>query len=677
MTRATAQPTHGETHTRAPSRATEICPESFAARWARATDDSSTDLVWCNVIDTLPAKTRQLFSERYSRAASQRAGCAQTLETPEEIIRRVAADLADVECDVYGATESARDDVHHALLREMLMNRFTPAGRTLKNAGADTPTVANCVVLAIPDSLDGIFDTLRRAVKIQSAGSGIGFCFSALRPRGSAVGTNGGKSSGPIPFLGVYDKAFREIKQHGRHGANMATFRVDHPDFLEFLHCKRREGALVTFNISVLLTDDFMLAAAAHEPQPAWCSEWNGVSAPMRRYDSASDTMCDTHITARELLREIAECAWDNGEPGVLFPDRANSPTPLPKLGREDTTNPCGEQFLAKNDVCNLGSMNLAAFVDAYGEFDYLAFGASVHWAMRALDNVIDRYQFPDAQVDAMARYTRRVGLGVMGVADMFIHSGVRYGSPESLRMLDRVMQTFDMAAHSASELLALARGACPCWPDSAFADARVARRRNLLTTCAAPSGSIAPAHGVWGGIEPLFSLIYRYENTSLSETLCENVSPHLESLIARNGMQRRATLDAVVANGSSVRGLKLAAPQDELDVLVGAHDITPSQHLSVQEVVQRNIDNSCSKTVNLPYSATVTDVLTVYMRAWHCKLKGCCVYRNGSRTAEVLVKSDGGATPGGYTSSGDEVSSLDEICVEIVPDRCTSGGCG
>ncbi|MBI3963755.1 MAG: hypothetical protein HY341_02030 [Candidatus Kerfeldbacteria bacterium] len=352
-------------------------------------------------------------------------------ETPEEMCQRVARALAEVERS-YGKTDEQIAEIERDFTGILLRKEFTPAGRTLTNVGTDMPTVANCIVLHIEDSMESIFSTLRDAALLQQAGSGLGFPLHLMRPAGSNTKRSQGQASGPISFLRVYNQAFGVIKQQNRHGANMAVMRVDHPDILEFVHAKEKEGEIQNFNISVGLTDKFMQAVKDNDPNP-WFCEWKGEQMKPRRIRRGSHETAiaveEMTMTARELFEEIIDAAWLNGEPGCVFLDEVNATNPVPGLGRLEACNPCGEQFLHDSDVCNLGSIILERFVTDDRQIDYERLRDVTRISTRMLDNVVDVSDFPAERVNKVSKGNRRIGLGIMGFADMLYRLGVPYNS--------------------------------------------------------------------------------------------------------------------------------------------------------------------------------------------------------------------------------------------------------
>lgn len=556
-------------------------------------------------------------------------------ENPEEMFGRVAKALASVEKN-YGKKEEEISQIENDF-REVMENfKFIPAGRTLANAGGKTRLVANCIVLHAKDSMDGIFSTLHQAALLQQAGSGLGFPWHLLRPAGLRTKTTQGVSSGPVSFLKAYNEAFGVIKQQGRHGANMGVMRVDHPDILEFIECKWEEGTIVNFNISVGLTDEFMKQVKEKSTQP-WLCEWNGQKLKPRRVvrndRGAFVEAIDENITASELMDKIINAAWRNGEPGVLFPDAANRTNPIPALGRLEATNPCGEQWLHDGDVCNLGSINLSKFVKD-GQIDEAGLIRATEISTRLLDNVIDLSDFPVEKVNSTFRNNRRLGLGIMGFADMLYQLRIPYNSQEGLAAAEKVMRIVNESAHNYSEKLAGEKGCFPNWEISIFGPkGKNRKQRNAAKTTVAPTGSISMLFDCSSGVEPFFALAYYKEVMGGQKLLYLN--SFLEQELKKLDLYKDNIIQEIHKTGS-IQHIK-EIPQEVRRVFVTAMDIGADDHIKMQASFQKHVDNSISKTINFPHSATREDVKKGYLMAWESGLKGCTVYRDGSRQEQVL----------------------------------------
>ena len=556
-------------------------------------------------------------------------------ENPEEMFDRVSNALAAVESD-YGKDEKETAQLAQNF-KDVLYNfEFIPAGRTLTNAGGKTRLVANCIVLHFEDSMDGIFTTLRDAALLQQAGSGLGFAWHLLRPAGTRTNKTQGMASGPVSFLKAYNESFGVIKQQGRHGANMGVMRIDHPDILEFIESKWEEGSLVNFNISVSLTDEFMEQVKSQSKEP-WLCEYKGQKMKPRRIvrnsRNAFVNAIEETITASELMDKIIEAAWRNGEPGVLFPDAANRTNPVPSIGRLEATNPCGEQWLHDGDVCNLGSINLAKFVNN-GAIDEERLKFVTCMAVRMLDNVIDLSDFPVEKVNTNFRNNRRVGLGIMGFADMLYQLGVAYDSQEGFDTAEKVMKLVNDTANEYSEQMAEEKGTFPNWEISIFGpNGQNVKKRNAALTTVAPTGSISMLLDCSSGVEPFFALSYYKEVMSGQKLIY--INPHLENKLKELNLYTPEIIKELERTGS-IQGIA-EIPEEIRKVYVTAMDISAEAHTRMQAAFQKHVDNSISKTINFPNSATREDVLQGYILAWELGLKGCTVYRDGSRTEQVL----------------------------------------
>ncbi|MBP6942879.1 MAG: adenosylcobalamin-dependent ribonucleoside-diphosphate reductase [Candidatus Buchananbacteria bacterium] len=563
------------------------------------------------------------------------AGYNKIIETPEQMLERVSKTLAEVERR-YGKDDAAIEQFSTEFYEIMSRFEFTPAGRTMTNAGTDLPIVANCIVLGINDTMEDIFDTLKDAALLQQAGSGLGFPFHLLRPAGEKTRRSRGVSSGPISFLRVYNEAFSVIKQQNRHGANMAIMNVEHPDILEFVHCKEREGDIKNFNISVGLTDRFMEAVANDDPRP-WKARFKDKEYnPRRIYRDQHQTIVDIveeTMTARELFQEVITAAWSNGEPGCVFLDTVNKVNPLPGLGRIEASNPCGEQFLHDGDVCNLGSINLEKFAEN-GQILWDRLAHVTRHAVRMLDNVVDITEYASAKVNKVSKNNRRVGLGIMGFADMLYKLEIGYNSKEGFDTAEKVMAFIQKHSHEMSQELAEEKGLFNNYDKSVYIE-RGIKMRNAALTNIAPTGTIAMMYDISGGVEPYFALAYHYKNVLGGDVQLTYVNKHLERALKAAGCWSEAIKDEIVRSGTLQHIPEI--PEHVKKVFVTSMDITAEDHIMMQAAFQKHCDNAISKTVNFPYSATKEDVLQGYLLAWKMGCKGCTVYRDGSREYQVL----------------------------------------
>jgi ribonucleoside-diphosphate reductase alpha chain len=562
-----------------------------------------------------------------------RDGGGGVVETPDALFRRVAHAVAEAE------PPDARGRMAERFEARMAALEFLPNSPTLMNAGREHGQLAACFVLPVEDDLAAIFDALKWAALIHQSGGGTGFAFSRLRPRGDVVKTTHGVASGPVSFMRVYDAATEIIKQGGvRRGANMAVLAAWHPDVLEFVDAKREAG-LENFNLSVAAPDALFRAAAEGS---AWALRHPRTGEVVRTVD------------ARELVSRIAAGAWASGEPGLLFVDRVETANPTPDVGRFEAVNPCGEQPLLPFEACTLGSVNLARF-ERGGRLDHDALGACVRDGVRFLDDVLDVNVWPLPQIAEITRRNRKIGLGVMGFADLLVRLGVPYDAPEALAVADEVMGFVRREAHAASEALAAERGGFPGFSTSALARAGAAPRRNATVTTVAPTGTLALIAGCSSGIEPLFALAYVRRALDRSELKEEH--PLLAEALRRAGAE--AALPAIRAMGRA-RGVA-GVPEAVGRLFATAHDVAPDAHVRMQAAFQRHTDNGVSKTVNLPRHAAVEDVAGAYRLAFELGCKGITVYRDGSRERQVLTS--------GETRNG-------EICPQCEASLALSGGC-
>ena len=543
------------------------------------------------------------------------------LETPGQLFRRVAHHVALAEKKYAGVDRV--DEMEERFYRMMTEFRFLPNSPTLMNAGRRLGQLAACFVLPVEDSMEGIFDSLKNAAMIHKSGGGTGFSFSRLRPKNSRVGTTGGVASGPVSFMKIFNTATEQVKQGGtRRGANMAILRVDHPDILEFIRCKKQHHELNNFNISVGVTDVFMEAVREN-----------------RAYDLIDPRTgkATSSLHAADVYKELLEHAWESGDPGVIFLDRINRDNPTPELGEIESTNPCGEQPLLPLEACNLGSINLAKFVkehDGRPCVDYDGLRETIALAIHFLDNVIDVSRYPLDEIQRRVLGNRKVGLGVMGFADMLFRMGIAYNSEPALELAEEVMSFFQEESRAASRRLAESRGVFENFEKSVFRDMEDARFRNATTTTIAPTGTLSIIAGCSSGIEPLFALSFIRHVMDNDELL--EVNPLFERVARERGFFSRALMDEIAAAGSvqEIDGV----PEDVKQVFVTAHDVTPDWHIRMQAAFQKYTDNAVSKTVNLPGDCSVEDVRKVYDLAFELGCKGVTIYRDGSKENQVLL---------------------------------------
>jgi len=543
------------------------------------------------------------------------------LENPAQMFRRVAHHVARAEKH-YGGADRV-EEMEELFYRMMTDFLFLPNSPTLMNAGRRLGQLAACFVLPVEDSMEGIFDSLKNAAMIHKSGGGTGFSFSRLRPKNSRVGTTGGVASGPVSFMKIFNTATEQVKQGGtRRGANMAILRIDHPDILEFIRCKKQHKELNNFNISVGATDVFMEAVRED-----------------RSYDliDPRTSKATQSLRAAEVYQELVVHAWESGDPGVIFLDRINRDNPTPSLGEIESTNPCGEQPLLPLEACNLGSINLSKFVkeqDGHPSVDYDGLRKTIWLAIRFLDNVIDVSKYPLAEIQHRVLGNRKVGLGVMGFADMLFQMGTAYNSEPALELAEEVMSFFQKESRAASRSLAEERGVFENFEESIFKDMENARFRNATTTTIAPTGTLSIIAECSSGIEPLFALSFVRHVMDNDELL--EVNPLFERLARERGFYSRKLMDEIAATGS-VQDIE-GVPQDVKEVFVTAHDVTPDWHIRMQAAFQKFTDNAVSKTVNLPRDSSVEDVRKVYDLAFELGCKGVTIYRDGSKENQVLM---------------------------------------
>ncbi|MCL1830189.1 MAG: vitamin B12-dependent ribonucleotide reductase [Oscillospiraceae bacterium] len=564
----------------------------------------------------LTDNAREVLNRRYLRHDDD----GQPVETPEDMFRRVADTVAAAD-RLYDTTVdiSKVADRFYEMMTNLL---FLPNSPTLMNAGRPLGQLSACFVLPIEDSMEGIFETIKQAALIHKSGGGTGFSFSRLRPIGSSVQTTGGIASGPISFLKVFNMATEAVKQGGtRRGANMGILRVDHPDILEFITCKSDNSDITNFNISVAITEQFMKAVEDDTEYPLI---------------NPKDNRTVKYLKARDVFWKIVDNAWKNGEPGVVFLDRINQDNTVPSQGEIESTNPCGEQPLLPYESCNLGSLNLGKMVylkeDGSYDIDTNLLGNTIYDAIHFLDNVIDINNYPLETIAEKTRTTRKIGLGVMGFADMLLYLGIPYDSTAAVAMAEKLMSFINRIAHQASEHLAKTRGAFPLFDVSIYSNGNPIR--NGTVTTIAPTGTISIIANASSGIEPIFAYAYTrnvMDNTKLIET-----NPILLERLTSEGLLTDELMVQIATKGSIAEIEEI--PQQIRELFRSAHDIAPEYHLRIQAAFQKHTDNAVSKTVNFANHATREQVAEVFLLAYSLNCKGVTIYRDGSRETQVLT---------------------------------------
>jgi len=570
----------------------------------------------------LSENAKYILQQRYLLKNEKR----EIVETPDQMFKRVAKTIAQVEAN-YGKSKKEIKKLEHDFLKMMIRLEFLPNSPTLMNAGTDLGQLSACFVLPVEDDIDSIFHAVHYTAKIHKSGGGTGFSFSKLRPKDDIVEATGGIASGPISFMRVFDMATEVIKQGGkRRGANMGVLRVDHPDIMDFIVCKEKEGMLSNFNISVGLTDQFMEAVEKDKDFPLI----NPRTGKPEKY-----------IKARALWNLLLTMSWRNGEPGVIFLDRINKPdltgNPTPQIGRIEATNPCGEQPLLPYESCNLGSLNLSKFIKikkGKPDVDWKKLKSRIRLAVRFLDNVIDANKFPLSEIKEMTLANRKIGLGVMGWADMLLNMGIKYDTDEAVELGKKIMYFILHTGIQMSRELGQEKGSFPNKDKSIYAHEPYLR--NATITTVAPTGTISIIADASNGIEPLYAVVQkRNVEESLGKDLLE-INPAVRISLELKGLWSPQMEEALIKT-QCIHCTTL--PEEFKKAMVTASEIAPEWHVKMQAAFQESTDNAVSKTINLPSESTVTDIEKIYWQAYKSGCKGITIYREGSRKAQLLTK--------------------------------------
>ena len=637
--------------------------------------DPPSDLAEPDLTDN----ARTVLERRYLA----RAGADGAAETPRQLFWRVARTVAKAELEFDAEPEEALE-VARDFYTLMSQRMFLPNSPCLTNAGRGSGMLSACFVLPVGDSVESIYDAVKATALIQKAGGGTGFDFSRVRAAGEPVASSNGTGAGPLTFMEVFSKASDSIQQGAfRKGANMGILRIDHPDIAEFIVHKDDRTRLTNFNISVAVTDKFIETLrsnprAVHEVK----NPRTGVWRPLLKFDdggASKGSSGDAYWTVGELWSEIIEHAHATGEPGVVFIDRINAANPIKNVGEIEATNPCGEQPLHAWDSCNLGSINLGRFVlpegapgevagdGAAARFHWEAYREVVHTCTRFLDNVIEINHYPLREIGEMSRTTRRIGLGVMGLADALYELGLPYDSDEAIAFAKNVMKTLSEESHVASEVLAEERGVFAAWEGSDW-QKRGVKVRNSYTTTIAPTGTISILAGCSGGIEPMFSLAFQRQvmkDSAGKPTVMREVNEVFERVAKSAGYYSDELVDRLLREGTLAHARDV--PDEHRKVFVTAHDIAPASHMKMQAAFQEHCDASISKTINFPKEASTDDVRQIYDMAIDLDVKGVTVYRDGCRDMQPMALTGADRPAGRTATEAAEVESAHSTSVADV----------
>ncbi len=571
----------------------------------------------------LPANAELVLQKRYYIKNEEN----EIIEDAKALFWRVASTIAHEELK-YNKSSEEESELARKFYELMAQGKFLPNSPTLMNAGSRLGQLAACFVLPVGDSIEEIFDAVKHAAMIHKSGGGTGFSFTRIRPKDSRVGTTGGVASGPLSFLRIFNTATEQIKQGGtRRGANMGILKIDHPDIMEFIRAKEVDGEFNNFNLSIGLTEDFMQRVDNNENYPLIDPSNNAVVG---------------QLNAKEVFDILVKKAWQSGDPGIIFLDRINKDNPTPAQGDMESTNPCGEQPLLPYEACNLGSINLSKYYipkKCEGKpekcVDWDALRETVKLSVRFLDDVIDASVYPLDLIKEKVHQNRKIGLGVMGFADLLFLVGLGYDSPEAVKFAEKLMEFIQVEGKIASQELAKERGAFPAFHESIYAGGE--EIRNATITTIAPTGTLSILASCSSGVEPLFALCFA-KNVMEGERLLE-VNPYFERELMNNNLHTPELMETIAHYGT-IKDIN-DLPEKLRKVFVTAMDISPEAHLRMQAAFQKYTDNAVSKTVNLENSATIEDIDKIYRLAYTLGCKGVTVYRDGSKSIQVLYTGD------------------------------------
>lgn len=660
--------------------------KDLAARLKDAKDSSEGKLPF-----EISENARKVLEARYLKKDED----GNVIETPEQMLDRVSRTVAAVEAR-YGASPEQVRYWQVEFYNLMASKRFMPNSPTLMNAGREMGMLSACFVLPIKDSVYDIFETIKHTALIQKAGGGTGFAFDELRPTGDYIKSSGGTTSGPISFWRAFSEATNAIQQGAfRRGANMGMMSIHHPDILKFIHAKQDLEQFTNYNVSVKIPDAWMeeFLRNPNSPHIVWNPRTGkeyyipkGVKIweydiktliPARdEYGKLKKVSAEEVYTKQDLWDLIIKDAWRTGEPGVVFIDRINQHNPTPHLGRIEATNPCGEQPLLPYEACNLGSINISAFVDMEGNIDWQSLARTVDISVRFLDNVIDANNYPLEQIDKMCKGNRKIGLGIMGFADALFKLQIPYNSDRAVAFAEKLMKFINDRAHDASEQLAREKGNFPNWEGSIWDTKYKRPQRNAAVTSIAPTGTISMIAGCSSGIEPLFSLVF-YRNVLKerkdAKPLIE-VNEVFKDVAIKRGFYSDELMERIAEEGS-IQKLK-EIPEDIKKIFVCAHDVEPIWHLKMQAAFQKHCDASISKTINFPHDAKVEQIDEVYRLAYRLGCKGVTVYRDGCRAGQAMatkksqrLSASGSYQEGAATEGSTEASAPKPIEPIPVPE--------